>query len=65
MMDPRDRAGSTLDFVMGKGPVSASFLKTSLKDVLDSDALLVSDGNPAYRSFCISEGISHESLNLR
>ena len=60
----RDRSGSTLDFVTGKGPVNASALKTNLKDALDRDVLLVSDGNPAYKSFCLSEGISHEALNL-
>ncbi len=32
--------------------------------MLAADALLVSDGNPAYTAFCEAEGISHEAVNL-
>jgi len=60
----RDRSGQTLDFVTGKGPLTKPLLTTSLKLVLDVDALLVSDANPAYMAFCHAEGISHEVVNL-
>ncbi|MCD6476145.1 MAG: IS1595 family transposase [Anaerolineaceae bacterium] len=60
----RDRSGHTLDFVTGKGPVSKTQLETHLKFVLDHEALLVSDGNRAYKAFCHTEGISHEAVNL-
>lgn len=60
----RDRAGCTVDFVTGLGPVSASGLKSSLKPVLDADALLVSDGHSAYKTFCRAENLSHMVINL-
>jgi len=60
----RDRSGQTLDFVTGKGPLTKPLLTTSLKPVLDVDALLVSDANPTYMAFCHAEGISHEVVNL-
>ena len=60
----RDRAGCTVDFVTGLGPVSTSSLKSSLKPVLDADVLLVSDGNTAYKTFCQAENLSHEVINL-
>lgn len=60
----RDRSGHTLDFLTGRGPVRKSQLDTHLKPVLDHDALLISDGNPAYKAFCQPEGISHEMVNL-
>lgn len=60
----RDMTGGTVDFITGKGSVSASSLEKSLKSVLDTDVLLVTDGNFAYRLFCQAEGISHEIINL-
>ena len=60
----RDRAGCTVDFVTGLGPISTSDLKSTLKHVLDADALLVSDGHIAYQNFCIAENFSHEVVNL-
>lgn len=60
----RDRAGCTVDFVTGLGPVSTSSLKSSLKPVLDPDVLLVSDGHIAYKTFCQAENLSHEIINL-
>ncbi|CCK80529.1 putative IS-element [Desulfobacula toluolica Tol2] len=60
----RDRAGCTVDFVTGLGPVRAASLKSNLKPVLDIDALLVSDGHIAYKTFCQAENISHEVINL-
>lgn len=60
----RDRAGCTVDFVTGTGRISASDLKSTLKPVLDTDALLVSDGHTAYKTFCKTEKFSHEIVNL-
>jgi len=60
----RDRAGSTVDFVTGRGPVNASSLRNCLKPVLDTDALLVTDGHSAYKTFCQTEKIFHEVMNL-
>jgi transposase-like protein len=61
----RDRAGQTLDFVTGKGPVTKSQLKRCLLPVIDSDVLLVSDSNAAYRYFARDTGISHQAINLQ
>lgn len=60
----RDRAGCTVDFVTGLGPISISDLKNTLKPVLNADALLVSDGHTAYQTFCEAENFSHEVVNL-
>jgi len=54
----------SLDFLTGRGPVKKSGLDIHLKPVLDRDALLISDGNPAYRAFCQATGISYEMVNL-
>lgn len=32
--------------------------------MLDADALLVSDGHTAYKTFCQAENLSHEIINL-
>lgn len=61
----RDRAGQTLDFVTGRGPVSKAALKRFLLPALDDDVLLVSDSNAAYRYFARDGGISHEAINLQ
>jgi transposase-like protein len=61
----RDRAGQTLDFVTGRGPVSKAALKRCLLPVLDEDVLLVSDSNAAYRYFARDTGISHQAINLK
>lgn len=60
----RDRSGQTLDFVIGNGPLTKKLLGAALKPTLDTDALLVSDANPTYKTFCMTEGISHEVVNL-
>ncbi len=60
----RDRSKQTVDFVTGNGPISKVILDTYLKPVLDSDALLVSDGNSTYRAFCKAEKVSHETMNI-
>ncbi len=61
----RDRAGQTLDFVTGKGPVTKAQLKRCLPPVIDPDVLLVSDSNAAYRYFARDMGISHQAINLK
>jgi len=60
----RDRAGQTLDFVMGNGALTKGRLTAALKPKLAADALLVSDANPTYTAFCDAEGFSHETVNL-
>jgi transposase-like protein len=60
----RDRAGQTLDFVMGNGALTKARLTAALKPKLATDALLVSDANPTYTTFCDAEGFSHETVNL-
>ncbi|WP_426114427.1 IS1595 family transposase [Massilia sp. PWRC2] len=61
----RDRSGATLDFVTGRGAVTASQLRQYLQPVLARDALLVTDGHHAYRSFARRAGISHEYVSQR
>jgi transposase-like protein len=60
----RDRTGSTVDFVTGRGPVTVAQLKTHLAPVLALDTLLVTDGNKAYQTFSTQQGISHQYVNV-
>ena len=55
----RDRAGSTLDFHTGRGPVTAAQLDACLVKVLAPDAVLFTDGAAAYRRFASRAGIEH------
>lgn len=61
----RDRGGATVDFVTGRGALTAAQLHRHLLPVLDRDVLLVTDGHPAYRRFARQAAISHRSVNLR
>lgn len=61
----RDRSGQVLDFVTGNGPISKLILANTLKPVLDKDALLISDSNPTYTSFCRAERVTHKTVNLK
>ncbi len=61
----RDRAGHTLDWVTGRGPVSAQQADRCLRPVLARDAVLVTDGAMAYRRFSQDAGIAHKPLNQR
>lgn len=61
----RDRAGQTVDFIAGLGPVTKVQLKRGLAPILDQDALLVTDSNASYRFFAKECGISHQAVNLR
>jgi transposase-like protein len=58
-----DRAGQTLDFVMGNGALTKARLTAAPKPKLATSALLVSDANPTYTAFCDAEGFSHETVN--
>lgn len=60
----RDRAGKTVDFITGKGPVTKVQLKRCLLPVIDSEVLLVSDANATYHYFAQDEGITHQAINL-
>jgi transposase-like protein len=60
----RDRTGQTLNFVIGRGPVSKAQLHQCLRPALDQDILLVSDSNAAYRYFAREAEISYESINV-
>jgi len=60
----RDRAGQTNDAVAGRGPLTARQAERHLLPVLDSQALLVTDANAAYRSFARKHGIAHQAVNL-
>ena len=48
----RDRAGQTLDWVMGRGQMTKAALAGALQPVLAKDALLVSDKQPDLRRLC-------------
>ena len=61
----RDRSGRTIDAVPGRGPVTAAQLVLHLAPVLAADALLVTDGHPAYRAFAGRCGIAHQCVNLQ
>ena len=61
----RDRSGRTIDAVPGRGPVTAIQLALHLAPVLAPEALLVTDGHPAYRAFAGRCGIAHQWVNVR
>jgi len=61
----RDRHRSTLDFHVGRGPVTAKQLRDCLTSVLPADVLLVSDSAAAYASFAADAGITHEPINVQ
>ncbi|MGG7607324.1 IS1595 family transposase [Massilia sp. BKSP1R2A-1] len=60
----RDRTGATIDCVTGRGKVTVAQLHRHLLPVLDRDVLLVTDAHPAYRTFALEAGISHEAVNV-
>jgi len=61
----RDREGRTVDAVTGRGALTAAQLERDLLPSLNRQALLVSDGHPAYRAFARKHRIAHEAVNLR
>jgi len=60
----RDRSGSTVDFVAGRGLLTVAQLKQHLRPVLAPDTLLVTGANKAYQAFARQESISHEYVNV-
>ena len=60
----RDRSCQTLDAITGIGNVSRVLLHKHLRPHLDTDCLLVSDGNPSYHVFAREAGISHKAINV-
>jgi hypothetical protein len=65
MVVARDRSGQTIDFIAGRGALTAEALHAGLLPKLQSDVMLVSDANAAYRRFAGEAGIAHEWVNLR
>ncbi|TFW26275.1 IS1595 family transposase [Massilia arenosa] len=61
----RDRAGQTVDFIAGKGPVTKLQLHRGLAPILAPDALLVTDANASYRYFAQERGFMHQWVNLK
>ncbi|AWL04079.1 IS1595 family transposase [Massilia oculi] len=60
----RDRSGQTIDAVTGRGALKVTQLIKHLLPKLDSQALLVTDANAAYRAFAQVHGIAHQAVNL-
>ena len=60
----RDRSGQTIDAVTGRGALKVTQLIKHLLPKLDSQALLVTDANAAYRAFAQAHGIAHQAVNL-
>ena len=65
MVVARDRGGQTIDFIAGRGALTAEALHRDLLPKLQTDVILVSDANAAYRKFAGESGIVHENINLR
>lgn len=60
----RDRAGATVDFVTGRGPVTNQQLLACLPPVLARDVLPVIEGAAAYPAFAATARIMHEAVNV-
>jgi transposase-like protein len=61
----RDRGGQTIDFIAGRGALTAKALHQHLLPKLAPDALLVSDANAAYKTFARQARIAHRAVNPR
>jgi len=64
MVVARDRSAQTIDFIAGRGALSAAALHAHLLPKLQTDVILVTDANAAYRQFARAAGIAHEWVNL-
>lgn len=60
-----NRSWQALDFLTGNYPINKLKLANNLKPFLDNDALLISNSNPSYTSFCVAEGLKQITINLR
>jgi len=58
----RDRSGVTSEAILPR--VTSSALTDVLIPLLDSDAILCSDGHRSYQAFVRESGISHRPINL-
>lgn len=65
MVVARDRGGQTIDFIAGRGALTAAALHQDLLPTLRTDVILVSDANAAYRQFARESGVVHEYIPLR
>jgi transposase-like protein len=61
----RDRGGQTIDFIAGRGALTAKALHRHLLPKLALGATLMSDGNAAYKTFARQTKITHCAVNLR
>ena len=61
----RDRSGKTVDFIGGRGALTAAVLHAHLLPKLAPDVLLVSDANAAYKTFARQARIAHRSVMPR
>ena len=59
----RDRSGATADFILEK--LDAAHVRKVLKPLLDSDAVLCTDGAAVYAAFAKTEGVAHQPLPTR
>lgn len=62
MLIVRDRSGITSEAILPR--VTATALAEVLTPLLDSDAILCSDGHRSYQAFSKESGISHRPVNL-
>jgi transposase-like protein len=58
----RDRGGQTIDFVGGKGALTAKALHRHLLPKLQPDVILMSDASGAYKTFARQARIRHEAV---
>jgi transposase-like protein len=54
-----DRSQHSLEFITGLGPVKGKWLDNMIGTRVAHDAVLVTDGQPAYTHFCKHEQINH------
>jgi len=60
-----DRSHHSLEFITGLGPVKGKWLDFMLSGRIADDAVLVTDGQPAYNHFCEHEHINHVVVKNR
>jgi len=58
----RDRTGSTTNYMVGRGNISASSVEKYLEPALDKDVFLISDKNHAYQKFSRENKVTHIGL---
>ncbi len=58
----RDRTGSTTDYMVGRGNISAYSVEKYLEPSIDKDTFLISDKNHAYQKFSRENNVTHIGL---